>query len=222
MLNRRARGRPRKSEITKLKVMSWFNAVAQASGKSAAELEREFAIEGRIKIEDGKEMRPCLWDKYRRGEVEPSLIPPKGRSISVVQAVENKYSGTAMWLKLPIWTLLDFNHPLSIDELRKTYESMPAEIRGLILKESALDGDIFWRKWTDEDVLRECINSATEIEKLTMAIALVREAALFQMEDVFERRNRFLWELLSNTPQGIIPYQCVRETILIFQKIGGY
>lgn len=50
------RGRPRKSEITRFKVMAWFDAVSKASGKTAADLEREFAP-AQVSWARGMEMR---------------------------------------------------------------------------------------------------------------------------------------------------------------------
>lgn len=203
MQNRRTRGRPRKSEITKLKVMAWFNVVTQVSGKSAAELEREFAADGRIKVEDGKEIRPCLWDKYRRGEVEPRMHPSKGRSISLVQAVEEKYPGTAKWLTLPLWRLLDFSHPVTMDELREVFKSMPPEIRDLIIKNNVLEGEIFWRARTDESILTQHIQKYDALIEFTMAAALVREAILWQQEALYKERVKHLLQRLQiNNQEG--------------------
>lgn len=191
-----SRGRPRKSEITRFKVMAWFDAVAKASGKTAADLEREFAPPAHISWARGVEIRPKLWEKYRRGEVEPRSIPSKGRKTSIVQEVESRYPGTAKWLSLPLWRLADFNQPVTMDELRAVYQGMPLEIRGLIMKDDVLDGEVFWRKQTDEDELLRQLMAVGGLDGVTAILALVREAHVCQQETEFHPRvNALLAEL---------------------------
>lgn len=134
------KGRPRKDAITKLKVMAWFRAVAEASGKTSAQLEREFANPDHIRRSKDKnqEIRPGLWDKYRRGEVEPRALPINGKPLSIVQAVEAKYPGTARVLTLPLWTLLDYSKPVTIEELDTIQKTLSPEVQRLHKEENVL------------------------------------------------------------------------------------
>lgn len=134
------KGRPRKDAITKLKVMAWFRAVAEASGKTSAQLEREFADPNHIRKSKDKnqEIRPGLWDKYRRGEVEPRARPINENRVSVVQAVEAKYPGTARVLTLPLWKLLDFSQSMTMEELDEIEKSLPPRVQHLHVQENVL------------------------------------------------------------------------------------
>lgn len=191
-----SRGRPRKSEITRFKVMAWFDAVAEASGKSAADLEREFAPASHFRLKNGMEIRPKLWEKYRRGAVEPRNIPSKGKKTSIVQEVESRYPGTAKWLSLPLWKLADFNQTVTMDELRAVYQGMALEIRGLIIKDDVLEGEVFWRKQTDEDELLQQLAAVGGVDGVTAILALIREAQICQQEKEFHPRiNALLAEL---------------------------
>lgn len=194
-----AKGRPRKSDITRFKVMAWFDAVAKASGKTAAQLEREFAPAEHVRWVNGMEIRPRLWEKYRRGEVEPRSIPSKGKKTSIVQEVENRYPGTAKWLSLPLWKLADFNLPVTMDELRAVYQGMPVEIRGLIMKEDVLEGAVFWRKQTGEGVLLRQLAAIGGLDGITAILALVREAHVCQQEPSFHPRVDALIAELGKT-----------------------
>ncbi len=138
------KGRPRKDAITKLKVMAWFRAVSEASGKTSAQLEREFADPNHIRRSKDKnqEIRPGLWDKYRRGEVEPRARPINENRASVVQAVEAKYPGTARVLTLPMWKLLDLNQPVTIEELDEIEKTVSPEIRRLHPDENVQGGKL--------------------------------------------------------------------------------
>lgn len=187
-----SRGRPRKNEITKLKVMAWFAAVAQVSGKSAAELEREFADPKHIRRSKGKnkEIRPGLWDKYRRGEVEPSLRPTKGKSISVVQAVENKYPGTAKVLMLPLWKLMDFSQPMTMGELCTIQQGIPSKIQALLSEKSLLGTEPSYLDQMYDTKLQQSLSQLENaIHKWTMMAILVRK--------VMQAQRTFLIKLMS-------------------------
>lgn len=191
-----SRGRPRKSEITRFKVMAWFDAVAKASGKSAADLEREFAP-AHVSWARGMEIRPKLWEKYKRGDVEPRSIPSKGRKTSIVQEVESRYPGTAKWLSLPLWKLADFNQTVTMGELKAVYQGMPMEIRGLIIKDDVLDGEVFWRKQTEEGELLRQLAAVGGLDGVTAILALVREAQICQQENEFHPRLHALLAVLE-------------------------
>lgn len=182
-----SRGRPRKNEITKLKVMAWFNAVSQASGKTAAELEREFAAPDHIRRskDKNKEIRPGLWDKYRRGEVEPRSSPSKGKIISVVEAVETQYPGTARLLILPLWKLLDFNQPVSIEELNAIQKSISPETQHLLAETDVIETLLFQLDRMDDIQPQPLLfHVDITINKWTMVTILLRRTLLVQQESL--------------------------------------
>ena len=181
------RGRPRKSAIMKLKVMAWFNAVAQASGKTAAELEREFADPSHIRRskDKNKEIRPGLWDKYRRGEVEPRALPSKGKSLSVVQAVEAKYPGTAKVLTLPLWRLLDFSQPVTMEELEAIQNALSTGIHRLHADENALGRELSRVESSETELPSPQRRLCAVIQQSTLNAISVRHAMHNQQEAIF-------------------------------------
>lgn len=96
-------GRPPKSEIERLQARLWFTAVSSQSGMSVDQLERFFLI--RTDPENGstKEL-PHLWRRYKRGIQLPR--DDEGNAKSVVPIVESTFSGTAQWIRSPLWGLL--------------------------------------------------------------------------------------------------------------------
>lgn len=74
-----------------------------ASKLTPRELEKQF---GEPKSNE-KVKRSCVWDKYRRGDVVPRSGLRPGGGANLVDRVEVVYPGTAKWLTLPLWRLLD-------------------------------------------------------------------------------------------------------------------
>jgi hypothetical protein len=179
------KGRPRKDAITKLKVMTWFRAVAEASGKTSAQLEREFANPNHIRRSKDKnqEIRPGLWDKYRRGEVEPRAHPINGKPLSIVQAVEAKYPGTAKVLTLPLWRLLDFSRPVAMEDLNAIEKTLPPEIQCLHSEENVLAREFYHlirTNWAALQLPHDHFSSA--IDNWAMMAILLRKVLLVQQE----------------------------------------
>jgi hypothetical protein len=182
------KGRPRKDAITKLKVMAWFRAVAEASGKTSAQLEREFADPRHIRRSKDKnqEIRPGLWDKYRRGEVEPRARPINENRVSVVQAVEAKYPGTARVLTLPIWKLLDFNQPVTIEELDEIEKTVAPEIRHLHPDENVQGGELSRvERMTEAELPSPQHHLSEVINQWTLKAISARRAMHTQRETIF-------------------------------------
>lgn len=183
------KGRPRKDAITKLKVMAWFRAVAEASGKSSAQLEREFADPNHIRRskEKNQEIRPGLWDKYRRGEVEPRARPIKENRVSVVQAVEAKYPGTARVLTLPLWRLLDFSQPMSMAELDAIEKTLSPVIKLLHARKNMLATTKHQtRRVNNAETPSPQLGFSNAIDRWTMKAISMRKRMLTQRESLIE------------------------------------
>jgi hypothetical protein len=188
MKKKSSKGRPRKDEITKLKVMAWFRAVAEASGKTSAQLEREFADPNHIRRSKDKnqEIRPGLWDKYRRGEVEPRARPINESRVSVVQAVEAKYPGTAKVLTLPLWKLMDFRQPATLEELNALEQAIqPAQ--NLNERENVLATE---SPQARQENVAEPLSPSTQlnitIDQWIRRVISVRKATLAQQEVIMD------------------------------------
>lgn len=174
-----AKGRPRKSEITRLKVMAWFNAVAEASGKTAAELEREFAQPGHIRWVNGIEIRPRLWEKYRRGEVEPRSGYSFKGAPNLVERVEQRYPGTAIWLSSPIWRLAD-KAPMEMSGIRGIYEGLPYLLQSIFIAAPHEASEVFWRRPVDPQHVCEILLRQGGLDALITALAMAKEAEITQ------------------------------------------
>lgn len=174
-----AKGRPRKSEITRFKVMAWFNAVTEASSKTAAELEREFAQVEHVRWVNGVEIRPKLWEKYRRGEVEPrSGYSPQGMP-NLVERVEQRYPGTAKWLSSPLWHLAD-KAPMAMDDIHKIYEGLPYLFRSIFIAAPHEASEVFWRRPVDPQHVCEILLRQGGFDALTTILAMIKEAEITQ------------------------------------------
>lgn len=190
------RGRPRKNAITKLKVKCWFSAVALASGKNAAELEREFADPNHIRRskDTKREIRPNLWDKYRRGEVEPRMRPSPGKSQSIVQTVEAKYPGTARILTLPLWMLLDLSQPVSMEELDEIQQGLPDEIQRRNIEKSDLDSEpVQLGLFQGDCVQQEEFHFFNALAEWTFRALSCRRTLLISQQSLVQEINSNLW-----------------------------
>lgn len=193
--NSAVRGRPRKNEITKLKVMTWFGAVAMASGKTAAELEREFAGQGQVRRIKGREIRPKLWEKYRRGAVEPRMVPSKGKSVSIVQQVEQAYPGTSKWLTLPLWLVLD-SEQRTMGELHNVLRGLEMRVRHLLLfPEAPHDGPFWEMSCRDAERLVETLYDFNSLDATTALAVLIRQAEICQDQLLHEEAY---WALITS------------------------
>lgn len=162
-------------EIHKMRVQTWFRAVSLASGLTAHELETKFSESDSEK----KVKRSCVWNKYRRGEVVPrSGLRPDGR-LNLVDRVEAAYPKTAKWLTLPLWRLLD-KAPMEMSEIRRCYESLPAAMRGMFIRQNANTSSVFWRR--GELNSRDCdvLLRFESIEGFTAVAAMFRESECAQ------------------------------------------
>lgn len=176
---KRSAGRPKENKlIRELKVKTWFTAVAKASGKTAYELEKEFAPSYVDKDGFGKH-RARLWEKYRLGKTVPTMIKTESGRRPIALLVEEKYPGTLKWLESPIWKLLDLNIEITMTGLRSIYESLHPEIAGLIINDKK--GQLFWRKHeSDPDKLIAELHRVGTMDGLIALACLWRESIICQ------------------------------------------
>lgn len=148
-MTEKKRGRPSAKHLPNFRTRSWFNAVSQASGLSAPQLDLKYF---------NCNPRPCLWEKYRDGKVTPSATYNSFKNKSIIDRVESDYPGTKKWITLPLWNLLDKN-AWTTAELQEALLGTNLEICQLLIENSSVDA-----KW----ILRSGIskNSNKYIEKL--------------------------------------------------------
>jgi len=181
-------------EIRKMRVQAWFWAVAQASKLTPRELEKKF---GEPKC-DGKVKRSCMWDKYRRGEVAPRSGPRPDGGLNLVDRVEATYPGTAKWLTLPLWRLLD-KAPMEMSEVRRCYEGLPNLMRQIFIYTQAEPSGLFWRRDTDYEDACDLLLRFGGLDGLNAVLALVKEAEViqdqYQHQDCVQKAGEYLARL---------------------------
>lgn len=197
-------------EIRKMRVQAWFHAVSLESGLTPRELEKKFSESETEK----KVKRSCVWNKYRRGEVVPRSGPRPDGKPNLVDRVETAYPGTAKWLTLPLWRLLD-RAPMEMSEIRRCYESLPRPMRAMFIHPDATESSVFWqRKLATEDSCAVLIKFGG-IDGFIAMLAMIKEAEIIQDErshrlvmqksiDYHARlKHGFLYELFGT---GIVGY----------------
>lgn len=187
-------GRPHKSAASAFRVMTWFNAVALASGLTACQLDMKYAEKHQVKrLRDGVQ-RPCIWDKYRHGTVGPSIKPRKGKSESIVQRVEQEYPGTARWLSLPLWFLLEAEQ-VTMHELYQIFSGLDATVNALLLYPTLPEEGLFWQKSVrDTESLVETLFKMNSLDATTALVGLIREAEICQDQNLHQEAY---WAVIS-------------------------
>lgn len=167
-------------KVRSMRIRTWFRAVEIASGLTTSELEREFAEGGR---EQGK--RSCIWNKYRAGTVAPrSGYSEKGR-LNLVERVEKRYPGTAKWLTLPLWRLID-QAPMEMVEIRRLFESLPMFLRSMFVVSERESFGVFWRRPVDLGNVCDVLRAQKDLDALIAAFILVKEAEVIQRQEQHE------------------------------------
>lgn len=158
--------------------MAWFNAVSIASGLSVFQLEKKFATSNQVRTTLKGTVRPCLWDKYRRGEVVPRTKDGAKGNPSLVTRVEEAYPGTARWLSLPLWHLAS-DQTFTMADIKEIYEGLPSPLKELFT-EGKPDGK-FWRREDIEpdDAYSELL-LVGGLDAATAILAMIREAEIIQ------------------------------------------
>lgn len=194
-------------EIRKMRIQAWFRAVSLASKLTPRELEKQF---GEPKSNE-KVKRSCVWDKYRRGEVVPrSGLRPDG-GLNLVDRVETVYPGTAKWLTLPLWRLLD-RAPMEMSEIRRYLERLPNLMRQMFIYSETQPTGLFWRRGTDYEDVCDLLLRFGSLDGLNAVLALVKEAEViqdqYQHQECVETAGEYLARLAY---QGLLSGTIVDE-----------
>jgi hypothetical protein len=181
---KRSAGRPKENKLLReLKVKTWFNAVAEASGKTAYELEKEFSPTY-VDRDKFHKQRSRLWEKYRTGKVMPTMKETKGGRRPVALMVEERYPGTIKWLQSPIWELLDLEIEINMNNLRSIYEYLDPEITTLIIDDK--NEQLFWRKHHhDPERLVAMLHQVMTMDTLIALVCLWRESIICQQPKLY-------------------------------------
>ncbi|NMG29523.1 hypothetical protein [Aromatoleum evansii] len=191
------RRRPPRHPAESFRVKAWFNAVALRSGKTAYALELEFARpESILRFEEGTVQRPSLWDKYARGEVTPGRdrLTLDDQKPNLVDRVEDRYPGSAYWLRHPFWAALQLAMvPMKHSAPLETVNGWMEKLHGEAAAAAALFADAppqagtpFRRRAVDF----HCLDRLSDLGTFDGAAALMlllREAMLFQDAERYER-----------------------------------
>ncbi len=185
-VKKRSVGRPKKNKaLQQLRVQTWFNAVAEASGKTAYELEKEFAP-STVDRENFNKQRARLWEKYRLGKTMPTIKEKKGGRKGIAQLVEEKYPGTIHWLTDERFDLANVDKEITMKFIREVFESLPPEIHKYIVRENANPSTLFWRKkFITEPAFYENLVRNPSPQAFIALLALLREALICQNETCF-------------------------------------
>lgn len=198
-------------EIRKMRVQAWFRAVSLASGLTTHELEKKFSESD----DNRKVKRSCAWNKYRRGTVVPRGGPRPDGGLNLVDRVEAEYSGTAKWLTLPLWRLLD-KAPMEMSEIRLCYESLPRPIRAMFIRPDATKSSVFWRprelncKKDGELLLR-----FEDLDGVTALIAMLRETESAQLQ----RQNEICMQIAHEYARRLTKDSVLGECM---QRLSAY
>lgn len=161
--------------IRTMRVQTWYRAVALASGLSTRELEKKFG-----EVDPGQRAkRSCAWNRYKRGDVVPRKGMTPNGGLNVVDRVEAAYPGTAKWLDLPLWRLLD-KAPMEMSEIRRCYEGMPNTIRSIFVASGNEATVVFWRRSVEPKHACEILLRFRDTDALVALLAMVREAEVVQ------------------------------------------
>lgn len=163
-------------EIRSMRIRAWYRAVVAASQLTPSELEQAFSLG------TGDRPRSCIWDKYRRGEVEPRR--GTGRQPGLIERVETSYPGTAVWLSSPLWRLAD-RAPMEMSEIRRIYEAMPKLIRSIFVATKEEATGLFWRRPVEVDHACEILRRFRDVDAFITLLTIMREAETIQDQDQY-------------------------------------
>lgn len=186
-------GQPKiNQELKRLKAQTWFNEVAEISGKSAYQLEKEFS-KPQIVEDRFNKSRSRLWEKYRSGKAIPRYNQNFTDHPPIAILVEEKYPHTIKWLNGPLWNLANIDYKLTMKDIRKIYVSLPQEIRCQFIHHNNEKDNYFWRKRdeNEHDFYRNLAASNSPIAFITL-LCVYREFLICQDKSNFE----FIFKLI--------------------------
>ena len=198
-VKKRSVGRPKKNKaLQQLRVQTWFNAVAEASGKTAYELEKEFAP-STVDRENFNKQRARLWEKYRLGKTMPTIKEKKGGRKGIALLVEEKYPGTLKILIDTIWTLADANHDFTMIDLKEVYILLADDVRQLVIEDGDLSNKRFWRKPCENfQTLINTLATKNSLDSFKALVLLLRESLVSQHKSNYVSVTSTLVSLSKN------------------------
>lgn len=211
-------------EIRSLRVQTWFRAVRLASGKTPAQLEREFSQPRGV---PRMLPRSCIWEKYARGEVVPRSGRRRDGALNLVERVEARYPGTKQWLEWPLWRLAD-KAPMTMSEIKTIYEELPEPIRSMFIATKNGACGIFWRRPIEIDHACEILLRYRGIHGLIAILAIVKEAEIIQNQYQHQVGIRAAMEYLrsvavkASQPMADDIYAYLTKYIKFQWKSAGY
>lgn len=182
-------------KIRALRVQTWFRAVQAASGgRTPAQLEREFSERA-----NPMKMLPrsCIWEKYRRGAVAPRDGKRSDGRQNLVLRVEERYPGTARWLRLPIWRLAD-SAPMTMQQIREIYSELPRLMRVSFVAQGDAARGLFWRRAGDPAVVCRAFASWGTLDAIAVLLTMVKEAEITQDQTQHRVCTRTIRSLLTD------------------------
>jgi hypothetical protein len=211
-------GQPKiNQELKRLKAQTWFKVVAEISGKSAYELEKEFCDQNLLLWGDFNKSRPRLWEKYKSGKAIPKFNNTYDKKIPTAILVEKKYPNTIKWLNGPLWDLANIDHELTMTDIKKIYASLPQEIRNQFIHHNHEHNNHFWRKRDENEhaFYTNLASSNSPIAFITLLCAY-REFLICQDKSNFEFILKLLVEIKqSESDHEPIPSRKIAELIVI-------
>jgi hypothetical protein len=208
MSNIERRGRPPIDTTFRIRTKAWFEAVSQASGMNAAELEIHFAPSNKRKIYlEGN--RPKLWEKYKAGRICPKSKSDWNGKESIVERVEKLFPGTAKWVETPFWQVLSYR-PMEMSELKSIYLSLSKPVCELIVMERPPYNRMFWRRPTKTEDLYSNLLKIGGFDVAIAILALIKEAEITQNQ---------LQHQLGLANWGLVLYQFIGDPV--FSKFMG-
>jgi hypothetical protein len=179
--------------VRTMRIQTWFRAVEQKSGGLGThDLERQFSGK---KIAHGK--RSCIWNKYRAGTVAPRGGCGKSNGgVNLVKRVETVYPGTAKWLSLPLWRLID-SAPMEMTEVRIFFEGLSPRLRPMFIASQKEAPGLFWRRPVDLKWVSDILCAKRDLDALVAALILVKEAEAIQNQTQHKAACTIAMQLLQ-------------------------
>lgn len=167
-------GRPHKSPLASPQVRAWFWAVSARARKSSGYALEKFFSEEKIKRRDGIVVRPCKFDKYKRGEHIPSP--------TLVDKVETELPNTKRWLIHPFWKIASTTTDnIDINVLYELLYTLRPEIRDLLFFHNTSFPQRLMRRPENGFELLKKFNKESDLDALTACIGVLKELEYFDI-----------------------------------------
>ncbi len=183
------RGRPTRSQIDLIRCQVWVGEVQRQYLGTWRELERFVGLRLGDWREGGFTSR---WNKYARGATTPGVGDSARRLTTIVESLLPQ-TESIYWH--PFWRALQFDKPLTRNELFSLYAQLPTEIAQAIMQKTP--SARFWRRPTADIAWRHIEYGHSLIDRLGAALLLCRDAELSQDSGLFTNASAILSGLLD-------------------------